>query len=31
MSPDWNTVRLDLLKIDEPMRQTLREMRPSLQ
>ena len=28
MSPDWNTVRLDLLKIDEPMRQTLREMRP---
>ena len=28
MTPDWNAVRLDLLQIDEPMRATLREMRP---
>src|SRR5258708_16423989 len=28
MTPDWNTIRLDLLQIDEPMRATLREMRP---
>ena len=28
MIPDWNAVRLDLLDIDEPMRATLREMRP---
>ena len=28
MSPDWNTIRLDLLGVDEPMRATLREMRP---
>jgi methyl-accepting chemotaxis protein len=28
MSPDWNAIRLDLLKLDEPMRITLREMRP---
>jgi hypothetical protein len=28
MSPDWNAIRLDLLGIDEPMRVTLRQMRP---
>ena len=28
MPPDWNAIRLDLLAIDEPMRATLREMRP---
>src|SRR6195256_6036328 len=28
MTPDWNAVRLDLLDIDQPMRATLREMRP---
>ena len=28
MSPDWNAIRLDLLGIDEPMRASLREMRP---
>jgi methyl-accepting chemotaxis protein len=28
MTLDWNTIRLDLLQIDEPMRATLREMRP---
>ncbi len=28
MTPDWNAIRLDLLDIDEPMRTTLREMRP---
>ena len=28
MPPDWNAVRLDLLGIDEPMRASLREMRP---
>ena len=28
MSPDWNAIRLDLLGIDEPMRVSLREMRP---
>lgn len=28
MSPDWNTIRLDLLGLDEPMRASLREMRP---
>jgi methyl-accepting chemotaxis protein len=28
MIPDWNAARLDLLDIDEPMRATLREMRP---
>jgi methyl-accepting chemotaxis protein len=28
MTPDWNAIRLDLLGIDEPMRASLREMRP---
>jgi methyl-accepting chemotaxis protein len=28
MSPDWNAIRLDLLGVDEPMRASLREMRP---
>ncbi|MEA2911841.1 MAG: hypothetical protein QOJ15_3922, partial [Bradyrhizobium sp.] len=28
MTLDWNAIRLDLLEIDEPMRATLREMRP---
>src|ERR1700688_1016086 len=28
MTPDWNAIRLDLLEIDEPMRASLREMRP---
>jgi len=28
MTPDWNAIRLELLEIDEPMRTTLREMRP---
>ena len=28
MTPDWNAIRLDLLAVDEPMRATLREMRP---
>ncbi|MGA7997007.1 MAG: protoglobin domain-containing protein, partial [Bradyrhizobium sp.] len=28
MSPDWNAIRLDLLGLDEPMRASLREMRP---
>jgi methyl-accepting chemotaxis protein len=28
MKPDWNAVRLDLLGIDEPLRASLREMRP---
>src|SRR5258708_877168 len=28
MTPDWNAIRLDLLDIDEPMRASLREMRP---
>ena len=28
MTPDWNTIRLDLLQVDEPMRAMLREMRP---
>src|SRR3954466_11840748 len=28
MTLDWNAVRLDLLSIDEPMRASLREMRP---
>ena len=28
MTPDWNAIRLDMLEIDEPMRATLREMRP---
>jgi methyl-accepting chemotaxis protein len=28
MTPDWNAIRLELLEIDEPMRATLREMRP---
>ena len=30
MPPDWNTVRLDLIDIDEPMRASLRAMRPWL-
>ena len=30
MTLDWNAIRLDLLQIDEPMRATLREMRPFL-
>ena len=28
MSPDWNAIRLDLLGLDEPMRASLRGMRP---
>ena len=28
MTPDWNAIRLDLLGIDQPMRASLREMRP---
>jgi methyl-accepting chemotaxis protein len=28
MTTDWNAIRLDLLQIDEPMRASLREMRP---
>ena len=28
MTPDWNAIRLDLLGLDEPMRASLREMRP---
>jgi methyl-accepting chemotaxis protein len=28
MTLDWNTIRLDLIGIDEPMRASLREMRP---
>ena len=28
MSPDWNAIRLDLLGLDEPMRASLRQMRP---
>src|ERR1700755_3211793 len=28
MTLDWNAIRLDLLQTDEPMRTTLREMRP---
>jgi len=28
MSTDWNAFRLDLFQLDEPMRATLREMRP---
>ena len=28
MTPDWNAVRLELLQVDEPMRASLREMRP---
>lgn len=28
MSPDWNAIRLDFLGLDEPMRASLREMRP---
>ncbi len=28
MTPDWNAIRLDLVQIDEPMRASLREMRP---
>src|SRR5664279_185157 len=28
MTPDWNTVRLDLIDIDQSMRATLRTMRP---
>jgi methyl-accepting chemotaxis protein len=28
MPPDWNAIRLDLLAIDEPMRASLRQMRP---
>ncbi len=28
MTPDWNAIRLELLQIDEPVRATLREMRP---
>src|SRR5258707_2720802 len=28
MPPDGNAIRLDLLEIDEPMRATLRELRP---
>jgi methyl-accepting chemotaxis protein len=28
MTPDWTAIRLDLLQIDEPMRATLRELRP---
>jgi methyl-accepting chemotaxis protein len=28
MTPDWNAIRLDLSGIDEPMRASLREMRP---
>jgi methyl-accepting chemotaxis protein len=28
MTPDWNAIRIELLEIDEPMRATLREMRP---
>jgi len=28
MTLDWNAIRLDLLQIDEPMRASLREMRP---
>jgi methyl-accepting chemotaxis protein len=28
MIPDWNTIRLDLIDIDQPMRATLRAMRP---
>jgi methyl-accepting chemotaxis protein len=28
MTHDWNAIRLDLLQVDEPMRATLREMRP---
>ncbi|MFL6819701.1 MAG: methyl-accepting chemotaxis protein [Bradyrhizobium sp.] len=30
MSPDWTAIRLDLLRLDEPMRISLREMRPLL-
>src|ERR1700689_3154168 len=28
MTPDWNAIRLDLLGIDDPMRESLRQMRP---
>jgi methyl-accepting chemotaxis protein len=28
MTPDWNAIRLDLLQMDEPIRASLREMRP---
>ena len=28
MTPDWNAIRLELLALDEPMRASLREMRP---
>jgi methyl-accepting chemotaxis protein len=28
MNPDWNAIRLELIGIDEPMRASLREMRP---
>lgn len=28
MRPDWNAIRLDLVGLDEPMRASLREMRP---
>jgi methyl-accepting chemotaxis protein len=30
MTLDWNAIRLDLLGVDEPMRASLREMRPFL-
>jgi methyl-accepting chemotaxis protein len=30
MTPDWTAIRLDLLRIDDPMRATLREMRAFL-
>jgi methyl-accepting chemotaxis protein len=28
MTPDWNAIRLDLTGVDDPMRASLREMRP---
>src|SRR3954451_22852552 len=28
MTIDWNAIRLELLQVDEPMRASLREMRP---
>jgi methyl-accepting chemotaxis protein len=28
MTPDWNAIRLDLFQMDEPIRASLREMRP---
>jgi hypothetical protein len=28
MTPDWTAIRLELLQLDQPMRTSLREMRP---